>query len=203
LRGAAAHDHAVDTILWPRLAAFMHDYPDIKVEINVHYGLIDIVADRYDAGVRSGDQVAKDMIAVRIGPDKRMAVVGSPAYLAKRSRPETPRDLRAHDCINLRLPTYGGLYAWEFVKDEQAMQVHVQGQFVFNTTPHMLRAALDGYGLAYVPEDIAEQGVAEGRLERVLEDWCPWIPGYHLYYPSRRQPSAAFALLVNALRYQV
>jgi DNA-binding transcriptional LysR family regulator len=197
-----AHDHAVDTILWPKLAPLMHDYPDIRVEINVSYGLTDIVAERYDAGVRSGNQVAKDMIAVRIGPDQRMAVIGSPAYLATCPRPETPRDLAAHDCINLRLPTHGGLYAWEFRKDGDTQQIHVHGQFTFNTTPHMLRAALDGYGLAYVPDDLADEYVAAGRLERVLDDWCPGLAGYHLYYPSRRQPSAAFTLLVDALRYR-
>ncbi|AJX35551.1 LysR substrate-binding domain-containing protein [Burkholderia oklahomensis] len=196
-----AHDHVVDTILWPKLAAFMHDYPDVNVEINVDYGLIDIVAERYDAGVRSGDQVAKDMIAVRIGPDMRMAVVGSPAYLSTWPRPQAPRDLAEHACVNLRLPTYGGLYAWEFVKGDQDVPMRVHGQFTFNTTPHMLKAALDGYGLAYVPEDLVIEHVAQGRLERVLEDWCPRIPGYHLYYPSRRQPSAAFALLVDALRH--
>lgn len=196
-----AHDHAVDTILWPRLAGFLPDYPDIHVEININYGLIDIVIERYDAGVRNGDQVAKDMIAVRIGPDYRMAVVGSPAYFAQRRPPRTPRDLATHDCINLRLPTHGGLYAWEFEKDNRVMQVHVQGQCTFNTTPQMLTAALAGFGLAYVPEDLAQAHVAAGRLARVLEDWCPMLPGYHLYYPSRRQSSRALGLLVDALRY--
>ncbi|GAB3625948.1 LysR family transcriptional regulator [Pandoraea terrae] len=196
-----AHDHAVDTILWPKLAKFLPNYPDISVEINVNYGLIDIVAERYDAGVRSGDQVAKDMIAARIGPDYRMAVVGSPTYFSSRPKPETPRDLAAHDCINLRLPTHGGHYAWEFVKDGQGLQVHVQGQCIFNTTPQMLTAALAGFGLAYVPEDLVLEHAAAGRLRQVLDDWCPTFPGYHLYYPSRRQTSPAFALLVNALRY--
>jgi DNA-binding transcriptional LysR family regulator len=198
----SAHDHAVNTVLWPKLAKFLPNYPDIKVEININYGLIDIVEQRYDAGVRSGDQVAKDMIAVRIGPDYRMAVVGSPGYFAKRPAPDTPQELTAHDCINLRLPTYGGLYAWEFAKDGQGLQVHVQGQCIFNTTPQMLTAALAGFGLAYVPEDLVRGPVAEKRLVPVLKDWWPTNPGYHLYYPSRRQSSPAFALLVDALRYR-
>ncbi|MDB5771528.1 MAG: LysR family transcriptional regulator [Burkholderia sp.] len=198
-----AHDHAVDTVLWPRLAKFLPDYPDIKVEISINYGLIDIVAERYDAGVRSSNQVAKDMIAVRIAPDLRMAVVGSPTYFSRRPAPRTPQDLTAHDCINLRLPTRGGVYAWEFERDGQELQVQVQGQLVFNTTPQMLRGALAGFGLAYVPEDLVQEHVAVGLLKPVLEDWCPTFPGYHLYYPSRRQSSPAFALLVDALRYRV
>lgn len=198
----SAHDHAASTILWPKLSKLLPDYPELKVEITISYGLIDIVAERYDAGVRLGDQVAKDMIAVRIAPDLRMAVVGAPAYFAARSKPQTPKDLTAHNCINLRLPTYGGLYAWEFAKDGQELQVHVQGQMIFNTTPQMLTAAVEGFGLAYVPEDLVRQHVAAGRLVQVLEDWCPTFPGYHLYYPSRRQSSPAFALVVNALRYQ-
>ena len=197
-----ATDYAADTILWPKISKVLQDYPDIKVEVNINYGLIDIVAERYDAGVRLGDQVAKDMIAVRIAPDLRMVVVGSPAYFSKRPRPEAPQDLTAHNCINLRLPTYGGLYAWEFERNGQELNVHVQGQLVFNSTPQMLAAALDGFGLAYIPEDVAEKHVAEGRLERVLEDWSPTFPGYHLYYPSRRQSSPAFALLVDSLRYR-
>ena len=198
----SAAEHAANTVLWPKLKAFLPDYPDIKVEIAVNYSMIDIVAERYDAGVRLGDEVAKDMIAVRIGPNQRMAVVGSPAYFAKRSVPKTPQDLASHDCINLRLATYGGLYAWEFEKKGQKTEVHVKGQFVFKTTPQFLLAALEGYGLAYVPEDLMQQRVTEGRLKQVLEDWCPTFPGYHLYYPSRRQSSPAFALLVDALRYR-
>jgi DNA-binding transcriptional LysR family regulator len=197
-----ATDYAADTILWPKISKVLPDYPDIKVEVNINYGLIDIVAERYDAGVRLGDQVAKDMIAVRIAPDLRMVVVGSPTYFSKRPRPEAPQDLTAHNCINLRLPTYGGLYAWEFERNGQELNVHVQGQLVFNSTPQMLAAALDGFGLAYIPEDVAEKHVAEGQLERVLEDWSPTFPGYHLYYPSRRQSSPAFALLVDSLRYR-
>jgi DNA-binding transcriptional LysR family regulator len=194
-------DYVADTILWPKISKVLPDYPDIKVEVNINYGLIDIVAERYDAGVRLGDQVAKDMTAVRIAPDLRM-VVGSPTYFSKRPRPEAPQDLTAHNCINLRLPTYGGLYAWEFERNGQELNVHVQGQLVFNSTPQMLAAALDGFGLAYIPEDVAEKFVAEGQLERVLEDWSPTFPGYHLYYPSRRQSSPAFALLVDSLRYR-
>lgn len=197
-----SHDHAVDTVLWPKLEKFMVNYPDIQVELNINYGLIDIVAERFDAGVRSGGQVAKDMIAVRIGPDQRMAVVATPAYFSERPPPKTPQELSDHSCINLRLPTHGGLYAWEFEKDGQELQVHVKGQFIFNTTPQMLRAALAGYGLAYIPADLVQEHVAAGRLKHVLEEWCPTFSGYHLYYPSRRQALPAFALLVDALRHR-
>jgi len=155
--------------------------------------------------VRLGEQVAKDMIAVRVGPDMRMAVVGAPSYFAKRSPPKKPHDLTDHNCINLRLPTYGGLYAWEFEKGNRELKVRVDGQLVFNGMAQMLNAALGGFGLAYVPEDLAQPHVAKGRLKRVLEDWCPPFSGYHLYYPyypSRRQSSAAFALLVDALRHR-
>jgi DNA-binding transcriptional LysR family regulator len=196
------HDHAADTILWPKLANLLRAYPDIQVEIIIDYGLTDIAAEGYDAGIRAGELVAKDMIAVRIGPDMRMAVVGSPAYFARQAPPQTPQDLAAHHCINLRLPTPGGLYAWEFEREGHALNVRVQGQLVFNSTPAMLRAALAGFGLAYVPEDLAQAPLAEGRLQRVLDDWCPPFPGYHLYYPHRRHTSPAFALLVEALRYR-
>ncbi len=197
-----ATDHSANTVLWPRLAKFLPTYPDIKVEISIDYGFTDIVAQRYDAGVRSGEQVAKDMIAVRIGPDMRMAVVGSPSYFAKRSPPKKPQDLTDHNCINLRLATYGGLYAWEFEKGDRELKVRVEGQLVFNGAFQMLNAALDGFGLAYVPDDVAQPHLAKGRLKRVLEDWCPPYSGYHLYYPSRRQSSPAFTLLVDALRYR-
>jgi DNA-binding transcriptional LysR family regulator len=197
-----AAEHAANTVIWPKLAQFLPRYPDIKVETIVNYGLIDIVAERYDAGVRLGDQVAKDMIAVRIAPDLRMAAVGSPTYFSKRPPPQTPHDLAAHDCVNMRLPTYGGLYAWEFEKDGHELNVRVQGQLVFNSSPPILRAALAGFGMAYIPEDMAQEHIAEKRLIRVLEEWCPTFPGYHLYYPSRRQSSPAFALLVDALRYR-
>lgn len=197
-----ATDYAADTILWPRLAAFLPQYPDIRVEISIDYGLVDIVARQFDAGVRSGEQIAKDMVAVRIGPDLRMAVVAAPPYFATRPQPQRPQDLIDHNCISLRLPTLGGLYAWEFAKDGQELRAHVEGQLVFNGTFQMLNAALSGFGLAYVPEDVARPHLAAGRLLRVLEDWCPPFAGYHLYYPSRRQASAAFTLLVDALRYR-
>ena len=197
-----AHDHAVRAVLWPALENLLPDYPDIKVEIVIDYGLTDIVAERFDAGVRSGEMVARDMIAVRIGPDMRSAVVGAPSYFAGRTRPSTPQDLTTHVCINLRLPTHGGLYAWEFEKGGREIRVRVEGQLVFNGTAPMLDAALSGFGLAYVPEDTVRAYLTNGRLIRVLADWCPPYPGYHLYYPSRRQPTPAFALLVSALRYR-
>jgi DNA-binding transcriptional LysR family regulator len=195
-------EHAANTILWPKLIQVIPSYPDIKVEITIDYGLSDIVAQRYDAGVRLGEQVAKDMIAVRIGPDFRMAVVGSPAYISRRARPLTPQDLSLHDCINLRLPTHGGLLAWDFEKDGHRLNARVEGQWVFNNSSQILRAALAGCGLAFLPEDLVQEHIGKKRLERVLEDWCPVFPGYHLYYPSRRQSSRAMAVLVDALRYQ-
>ncbi|OHV21800.1 LysR family transcriptional regulator [Rhizobium sp. RMa-01] len=197
-----AGEHAADAILWPALEKLLPDYPDIHVEIIVDYGLTDIVAERYDAGVRLGEQVAKDMIAVRIGPDMRMAVVGAPAYFEMRSTPLTPRDLTDHNCINLRLPTYGSVYAWEFERDGHEMNVRVEGQLTFNNIALRLNAALAGAGLTYLPEDAVQAHLADGRLVRVLEDWCAPFPGYHLYYPSRRHASAAFTLLVDALRYR-
>jgi DNA-binding transcriptional LysR family regulator len=197
-----AHDHALRAVLWPALEKLLPGHPDIKVEIVIDYGLTDIVAERYDAGVRTGEMVAKDMVAVRIGPDMRSAVVGAPCYFAGRARPTTPQDLTAHACVNLRLPTLGGLYAWEFAKAGRELRVRVEGQLVFNGSAPMLDAALAGFGLAYLPEDSVRTQLADGRLIRVLADWCPPYPGYHLYYPSRRQPTPAFALLVNALRYR-
>lgn len=194
-------EHAAETILWPRLSKLLADYPDIKVEISVDYGMTDIVAQRYDAGVRLGDQVEKDMIAVRIGPDLRIAVVGSPAYFATRPAPQTPQDLAAHNCINLRLPTHGGFLAWEFEQNGHVLKAHVQGQWVFNTGSSILKAALAGFGLAYLPEDMVAPHIAAGRLKAVLDDWCPQFPGYHLYYPSRRQSLPAFKLVADALRY--
>lgn len=195
-------DYATDTLLWPRLVPFLRQYPEIKVELITDYGLTDIVAERYDAGVRAGEQVAKNMIAVRIGPDISMAVVGAPSYFKKRPEPRLPQDLVHHSCINLRLPTHGGLYAREFQKANRELRVRVEGQLTFNGTPPMLEAALAGFGLAYLPEDLAQPQIAKRRLKRVLEDWCQPYSGYHLYYPSRRQPSTAFALLVDALRYR-
>lgn len=197
-----AAEHPANAFLLPSLARLLPDYPDISVEIVVDYGLIDIVAGRFDAGVRTGEQVARDMIAVPIGPDMRVAVVGTPAYLARKGVPRTPQDLTGHDCINLRLPTHGSLYAWEFEKDGRELRVRVEGQLVFNTLGLRLQAALSGLGLSYLPEDQVEAHLAEGRLVRVLEDWCPPFAGYHLYYPSRRQQTPAFALVVEALRYR-
>jgi len=195
-------DHAARTVLWPKLAGFLPDHPDIKVEVALDYGLADIVEQRYDAGVRLGEQVAKDMIAVRIGPDIRFVVVGAASYLAQHPYPKTPQELVGHRCINLRLPTHGGLYAWEFEKDGQELRVRVDGQLVFNSIFDVLEAALAGFGLAHVPHDLAQPQLASGRLQQVLDDWCPPWSGYHLYYPSRRQSSPAFALLVDALRYR-
>ena len=195
-------EHAADTILWPAMAKLMTAYPDINVEIISDYGLTDIVAARYDAGVRLGEQVDKDMIAVRIGPDWRSAVVAAPSYLKGRKRPQKPQDLTQHACIRLRLPTSGGFYAWEFRKGSRELKVQVQGRAVFNNLGLMQEAAIQGFGLAYLPEDRVEAALKDGRLVRVLADWCPPRPGFHLYYPSRRQPSPAFALVVDALRYR-
>ena len=192
-------EYAADTILWPKLAKVLPEYPDIKVEIIIEQGLTDIVTERYDAGLRLGEQVAKDMIAVRVGPNMRMAVVGAPSYFAKRSPPRKPQELISHNCINLRVPTRGGLYAWEFEKGNRQLKVRVEGQLVFNGTTQMLNAALGGFGLTYVPEDLARPHLAKGRLKRVLADWCPPFSGYHLYYPSRRQLTPAFTLIVEAL----
>jgi DNA-binding transcriptional LysR family regulator len=196
-----ATEYAADAILLPKLAKLLPKYPDIKVEIILDYGLTNIVAQQYDAGVRSGEQVAKDMIAVRVGPDMRMAVVGAPSYFKTRAEPKKPQDLINHNCITLRLP-HGGLYAWEFEKDGRDLRVRVEGQLTYNTTAQELNAALAGLGLAYVPEGMAQPYLAKGRLKRVLEDWCLPYSGYHLWYPSRRQSSAAFALLVDALRHR-
>jgi DNA-binding transcriptional LysR family regulator len=197
-----ATENAASAVLLPALARLLPDYPDVKVEIAVDYGLTDIVAERYDAGIRLGEQVERDMIAVRIGPEMRFIVVGAPSYLATRPRPETPQDLTAHRCINLRMTSSGALYAWEFEKDGHEPNVRVEGQLAFNEVTPALEAALAGFGLAYVPEDIAQAHIAKGRFVQVLEDWCPPFPGYHLYYPSRRQMAPAFALLVEALRYR-
>jgi DNA-binding transcriptional LysR family regulator len=196
-----AGEHAAISVLQPVLAKILPSHPDIQIEIIVDYGLTDIVAEGYDAGVRLGEQVAKDMIAMRIGPDVRMAVVGSPAYFAQHPRPKSPRDLIGHNCITIRLPTYGGIYAWEFEKRGEELKVRVDGQLVFNNIAMRLDAALKGLGLAYMPEDLVQAHITKGRLIRVLADWCPPFPGYHLYYPSRRQSSPAFTLLREALRY--
>lgn len=195
-----AGEHAMTSVLWPVLKPFMAQYPDINVEVTVDNGLTDIVDGRFDAGVRLGEQVAKDMIAVRIAPDMRMAVVGSAAYLARFGVPETPEQLGAHRCINMRLPTRGGVYAWEFERDGREIRVRVEGQLTLNSLPQRIDAAENGLGLAYVPEDTILDALADGRLVRVLDAWCPAFEGYHLYYPSRRQHTTAFTLLVEALR---
>jgi DNA-binding transcriptional LysR family regulator len=197
-----AAEHAADTILWPALERLLPAHPDIRVEVHVDNTLSDLVAGRYDAGIRIGELVDKDMVAVRIGPALRMAVVGAPAYFARRPPPSTPQDLTGHACINLRLPTHDSLYAWEFEKDGREVRARVEGPLVFNVAPPMLRAALAGLGLAYMFEDQVQAHLADGRLLRVLAGWCPPFPGYHLYYPSRRQPTSAFALLVDALRFK-
>ncbi len=196
-----AGEHSAITILQPVLAKLLPANPDLHIEVIVDYGLTDIVAEGYDAGVRLGEQVAKDMIALRVGPDMRMAVVGSPQYFSRYPRPKTPRDLTLHNCINMRLPTHGGIFAWEFEKKGQELKVRVEGQMVFNNIAMRMDAALKGLGLAYMPEDLVRAHIAEGRLVRVLADWCEPFPGYHLYYPSRRQTSPAFTLLRDALRY--
>lgn len=196
-----AGEHAMSAVLWPVLKPFMAQYPDINVEVTVDNGLTDIVDGRFDAGVRLGEQVAKDMIAVRIAPDMRMAVVGSADYLQRFGVPETPEQLDQHRCINMRLPTRGGLYAWEFERDGRELRVRVDGQLILNSLPQRIDAAENGLGLAYVPEDAVQDALAESRLVRVLEAWCPAFTGYHLYYPSRRQHTTAFALLIAALRH--
>lgn len=197
-----ASDHAASSILLPKLLPLLARYPDIQLEINTDYRMIDIVEQRFDAGVRLGEHLAKDMIAVRIGPDVRMAVVAAPAYFSKRSRPDKPQDLTNHDCINVRLPTHGGLLPWDFTKEGRTLNVRVEGSLVLNGFPQILQAALAGAGLAFMLEDTAKPYIADGSLVRVMADWCGVFPGYHLYYPSRRQPSSAFALVVDALRYK-
>jgi DNA-binding transcriptional LysR family regulator len=195
-------EYAADAILMPALKKILPKYPDIKVEVVFDYGLSNIIAQQYDAGIRPGALVARDMIAVRVGPDMRMAVVGSPSYFAVRRKPRTPHELTEHNCINLRLPTHGGVYVWEFEKNGRTLNVRVEGQLVFNGAGGLLNAAMDGLGLAFLMEGYAHDHIAKGRMVRVLADWCPPFPGYHLYYPSRRQPSPAFSLLVDALRYR-
>lgn len=196
----SAGEHAMSAVLWPVLKPFMAHYPDINIEVTVDNGLTDIVDGRFDAGVRLGEQIAKDMIAVRIAPDMQMAVVGSAAYFAQYGVPQTPEQLENHRCINMRLPTLSGLYAWEFEQDGREIRVRVDGQLTLNSLPQRLDAAVAGLGLAYVPQDTVADLVADGRLVRVLESWCPSFEGYHLYYPSRRQHTTAFTLLVEALR---
>ncbi|WP_027820548.1 LysR family transcriptional regulator [Paraburkholderia bannensis] len=195
-------DHVLQSILLPRLAPLLREYPDVTVEFDVNYGFRDIVADRFDAGVRIGSTIDKDMIAVAIGPALRLAVVASPGYFAACTAPKQPRDLTKHRCINQRMPTSGGLYVWDFERRGRKFNVRVDGPLVFNTTPPQVEAALAGLGIALLPEDEVMPHVSAGRLVRVLEDWCPKFAGYHLYYPSRRQPSPAFSLVVDALRFR-
>jgi DNA-binding transcriptional LysR family regulator len=196
-----AADHAAKTILWPKLKSFLPHHPAIRIEIVADYGLTDIVAERFDAGVRLGEQVAKDMIAVPLGPPLRSVVVGASSYFSTRKKPKVPGDLVQHNCINLRLPTHGGLYAWEFEKQGREVKVRVDGQWVFNNLPLRLEAALAGVGLGYFPEDQVRPWIAKGKLVQVLADWCQPYVGYHLYYPNRRQHTPAFAAMVEHLRY--
>jgi DNA-binding transcriptional LysR family regulator len=194
-------EHAAESILYPVLKRFLPKYPEIKVEVVLDYGLVDIVADRFDAGIRLGEHVDKDMIAVRIAPEMRQAVVGSPIYFKKHPAPRLPQDLVDHQCINLKLSNARGNYVWEFEKGGRSPKVRVDGPLAFNDIAMMREAALDGFGLVNLPQDYVGPYVANGKLVRVLKDWCPAYPGYHLYYPSRRQPTVAFSLLVDALRH--
>jgi DNA-binding transcriptional LysR family regulator len=195
-------EHAANSVLWPKLSKVMHQWPDMTVEVTVDYTLSDIVSQRYDAGVRIGNQVAKDMIAVRIGPDMRIAVVATPEYFDKRKKPQSPQDLTQHQCLNLRLPTHGGLLPWDFEKNGHEIKAQVQGPWIFNSSAPIVRAALAGYGLAFVPEDMVLDHIKGGNLVRVLNDWCQPYPGYHLYYPSRRQNSRALEIVIDALRHK-
>lgn len=195
-------DYAADTVLWPKLKDLLREHPDIQIEILTDYALTDIVGDKIDAGVRLGEQVSDGMIAVRVGPDFRMVAIGSPEYFARHGVPETPQDLTRHKCINLRLSTHGGLYAWEFEQDGREIRVRVEGQLTFNTIGPCLQAAVEGFGIAYVPQSLTDDHVAAGRLQLVLGEWSPPFPGYFLYYPHRRQSSPAFAMIVEALRHR-
>lgn len=197
----SAGEHAVRSLVWPKLKPFLREYPEINVELVVDNGFVDIVDGRFDAGVRLGESVDKDMIAVRIGPDMRMAVVASPDYFAANGTPETPHDLQHHRCINMRLPTAGGLYHWEFEREGKPLRVRVEGQLTFNLLSERIDAAQSGFGIACVPEDVIAESVRCGALVQVLEAWCPAFPGYYLYYPSRKQHPPAFALMIDALRY--
>ncbi len=193
-------DHALASVVWPKLRPLLSRYPDIKVELNSDNGFRNIVEEKFDAGVRLGESLDKDMVAVRIGPDWRLVAVASPDYLAKRPAPQVPQDLVGHDCINHRQARSGGLYAWEFEKDGRELRVRVDGQLIFNTSYAMIDAAVRGYGIAYVPEDLVAADIAAGRLVRILDDWSPFFPGYYIYYPSRRQNSPAFRVVIEALR---
>ena len=195
-------DGMIQRVLLPKLAPLLQQYPDIKLEFDMSYALRDIVADRFDAGVRWGKTIDRDMIAVPIGPPLRMVVAASPEYFTRYPVPLYPNDLMAQDCINQRMPSSGGLYVWDFEKDGEKINVRVDGSLIFNTVPPQIDAALAGLGVVLLPEDDLQSYLESGQLVRVLEDWCPVFEGYHLYYPSRRQPSPAFSLVVNALRYE-
>lgn len=197
----SAGEHAAGTLVWPKLKPFLREYPDIRIDLVVDNGFVDIVDERFDAGVRLGESVAKDMIAVRIGPDMRMAVVGAPSYFTAHPAPETPHELQHHRCINMRLPTAGGLYQWEFEKEGKSLRVRVEGQVTFNYLAERIDAVLSGFGIACVPEDTILEYVKSGKLIQILQDWCPSFPGYYLYYPSRKQHPPAFALMIDALRH--
>jgi len=198
----SAGEHALTSTLWPLLKPFLQQYPDVNVEVSVDNSLTDIVSGRFDAGVRLGEQVEKDMVAVRIGPDWNMCVVAASSYFDQHGRPETPYDLQHHNCINLRLPTLGGLYNWEFMRDGKEIRVKTQGQLIFNHLASRIDAALSGMGICYVPQDSVAEHLKHGRLVQVLADWCEPFPGYYLYYPSRRQHTSAFTLLIDAVRYR-
>jgi DNA-binding transcriptional LysR family regulator len=197
-----AIDHVIDDVLWPRIAPLLPQYPDLHVEMNSDYRMVDIAAERYDIGVRWGDQVEKDMVAVRLTPDVKMMIVAAPSYFSHRPVPASAQDLMKHNCITLRLASSGGLYAWELRHDGQDMELRVRGQLIFNGAYQILHAALSGCGLAFIPEDLAGAHVHAGRLLSVMEDWCPSFPGLHAYYPSRRQNSRALALVIDAIRYK-
>lgn len=196
----SAGEHAARSLIWPKLKPFLREYPEINVELVVDNGFVDIVEGRFDAGIRLGESVNKDMVAVRVGPDMRMAIVGSPDYFTANGTPQTPHDLQNHKCINMRLPTAGGLFHWEFEKEGKPFRVRVEGQLTFNLLSERIDAAISGFGIACVPEDVIEPFVKSGELIQVLKIWCPSFPGYYLYYPSRRQHPPAFALLIDALR---
>lgn len=197
-----AEDYAIDAVLWPKIREGLRDFPDVKVEFMIDYGLTDIVSERFDAGVRLGELVSQGMISVPISGDQHMIVIASPEYLKERGTPLVPQDLTNHNCINLRLPTHGGLYAWEFEKDGEELRVRVDGQMTFNGISQICRAAIDGFGLGFVPDGLAQPHIEQGTLVQVLADWCPFYTGYHLFYPNKRQSSAAFKLVVDTLRHR-
>jgi DNA-binding transcriptional LysR family regulator len=195
-------DHAMESVVWPKLCPVLKSYPDIRLELDIDNGFRNIVEDGYDAGVRLGESLEKDMVAVRIGPDWRLVAVGLPVYFSRNPPPDHPRALMHHNCMNRRQAKSGGLYAWEFEKDGEEIRVRVDGQLTFNTSQAMIGAALEGYGIAYVPESLVEHHLAAGRLQLALDDWSPKFTGYHLYYPSRRQHLPAFSIIVDALRHR-